>query len=249
MLIHGFPASGQLWNPVIEQLSNYCTLLIPDLPGTGKSLLDQEQTSIEQLAGILPAILEHAGIEKCCVAGHSMGGYIGLAAAELYPEKIQGLALLHSTAAPDSDERKVKRKKSIELIHKGGTEAFLNASIPDLFARQFKQDHPEAILNQINEALTIAPITLIAFYNAMMERPDRVEVLRRAHFPIMFILGKDDLIIPYQSVLQQCTVSAVSFIKLYGASAHMSMIEEKEILQSDLLNFVNYCLYRAEPAH
>src|SRR5436305_5534224 len=76
MLLHGFPASGKLWDGLAFQLSQHYTLLIPDIPGSGDSRLDGESTTMEELATIVPAILNDAGIEQCILAGHSMGGYI-----------------------------------------------------------------------------------------------------------------------------------------------------------------------------
>ena len=48
--------------------------------------------------------------------GHSMGGYITLAFAEKFPEKLKGLGLFHSTAYADSEEKKVGREKRISTL-------------------------------------------------------------------------------------------------------------------------------------
>ncbi len=84
MLLHGFPASGSIWEDFIAELSKQYTLIIPDIPGAGNSRLEGESVSMEQLASIVPAILDHAGLQQCILAGHSMGGYISMAAAELF---------------------------------------------------------------------------------------------------------------------------------------------------------------------
>ena len=92
MLLHGFPASGKLWDGLAFQLSQDHTLLIPDIPGSGESRLDGESVSMEELATIVPAILNDAEIEHCVLAGHSMGGYISLAVAEAFPERLTARA-------------------------------------------------------------------------------------------------------------------------------------------------------------
>jgi pimeloyl-ACP methyl ester carboxylesterase len=246
MLLHGFPVTGKLWENIVFSLSQSLTVLEPDIPGAGESRLDGEAASIEELASIVPAILDSAGIGQCTLAGHSMGGYISLAAAARYGDRLNGLALVHSTALADDEEKKAKRRKTIALIRKGGREEFVRGMIPALFSEPFRNAHPEAVDEQIAEGLKLAAESMIAFYNAMINRPERLEVLRSAPFPVMWVLGRDDSTIPWQSCLQQSTLPDVSFVKLYDDCGHMSMIEQKELLQEDLLKFVEYCLSRVE---
>lgn len=241
MLLHGFPASGKLWSEVQFQLSQNLTLLIPDIPGTGESELKNADTSMEELATLVPEILDDSGISQCVIAGHSMGGYIALAAAELFPERIKGLSLVHSTANPDDDEKKEKRKKAIALIRKGGGDAFVKGMIPPLFSESFRKEHPETIQEQIEEGMKIPSESLIAFYNAMIARPSRLEVLTGADFPVQWIFGKEDETIPWHPVLAQCSLPLRSFVSLYDTCAHMSMLEQKELLQKDLIKFVLFC--------
>jgi pimeloyl-ACP methyl ester carboxylesterase len=244
MLIHGFPASGNLWAGVVTYLAESLTVLVPDVPGTGDSKMDGEAVTMEELATIVPAIFDDAGITQGVVAGHSMGGYIALAAAELFGKRLSGLALVHSTAIADDEEKKEKRRKSIEIIRKGGKEQFVRGMIPGLFSKAFKDGHPEIIQERIEEGIKLPSEALIAFYNAMIDRPERLEVLRSAHFPVQWISGREDTTIPWQASLQQSSLPVVSFVKLYDECGHMSMLEQKELLQKDLLMFVEYCLQR-----
>jgi pimeloyl-ACP methyl ester carboxylesterase len=244
MLLHGFPASGSVWGAIVFHLSQSHTVLVPDIPGSGDSILDGEAVSIEELAAIVPAILDDAAIEKCTLAGHSMGGYISLAAAGLYGNRLNGLSLVHATALADDEEKKAKRRKAVTLIRKGGREEFIRGMIPGLFSEKFKKTHPEVVQAHISEGLKRPPESLIAFYNAMIARPERLEVLRSAPFPVQWILGRDDVTIPWRNCLQQSSLPDVSFVKRYDDCGHMSMTEQKELLQEDLLKFVNYCLIR-----
>src|ERR1044072_6618555 len=72
MLLHGFPASGILWDGLAFQLSQNNTLLIPDIPGSGESRLDGVSVNMNELDTIVPAILDDAEIEHCVLVGHSM---------------------------------------------------------------------------------------------------------------------------------------------------------------------------------
>src|SRR2546423_12313218 len=76
LLLHGFPATGSLWDQVVPILSARNTVLIPDLPGTGSSVLEGDKIGIEELATGMKDILDSENIDKAVLAGHSMGGYI-----------------------------------------------------------------------------------------------------------------------------------------------------------------------------
>lgn len=244
MLIHGFPEDGGLWDEIIDALSEHFTVLIPDLPGTGKSKLVTEEVNIGELAQAMYAILKEEEVEEAVIAGHSMGGYVALALADQFPDFVAGLSLVHSTATADSDKKKEARTKSIALIRKGGKEAFVKGMMPNLFSPQFKDNYPEAIEKQTTRAMDIDEGTMIAFNQAMMDRRDRTQVLTKATFPVQFIVGMDDSIIPNDIVMKQINLSATSFVSQYEGVGHMSMIEQPDSLVADLLAFTEYCFNR-----
>lgn len=249
MLLHGFPLDGNIWMDIVGQLASKFTVLVPDLPGIGTSILDDENASLAQHAALVPAILENENLENCVLAGHSMGGYISLAAAALFPEKLKGLALVHSTANADTEEKKEKRQKAIDLIEKGGREPFIRAAISDLFAEGFRQENPAVIEAQIERSLAVSGETLISFYKAMMARPERKSILQKSSLPVLFIYGKEDAVIPFKDCLQQTELPNVSFVKIYENCGHMSMNECPNLLQADLCTFVDYCYPAQSKVH
>lgn len=240
MLLHGFPESGDLWREVWPSLSNQFTVIVPDLPGSGESSFDGETVSIEQLAGSVKLIADNEGIREAIIAGHSMGGYVALAFAELYGHMLRGLALVHSTAAADTEEKKETRRKSIELINKGGKEPFIRQMIPALFSTAFK-DGNEALNREIVKGLKLEAKSMVAFYNAMINRPERIATLNSAAYPVQWIFGKEDTIVPPSKVMQQSTLADINFVSIYPGSAHMSMLECPEQLSDDLAEFGRYC--------
>jgi pimeloyl-ACP methyl ester carboxylesterase len=152
--------------------------------------------SIEDLAAAVKTLLDHLGIDKCIMIGHSMGGYITLAFAEKYPDRLTALGLFHSTAYPDSEEKKAIRRKSIEFIRKNGADLFIRQSTPGLFGQYTHQHHPQLIDAMIDRYINFPPDTLIAWYQAMITRPDRTAVLREFHGPVLFIIGEEDTSFP-----------------------------------------------------
>src|ERR1700749_3301786 len=86
VLLHGFAEDGDVWHYQVNFLKDYYQLIVPDIPGSGKSALWQNDISIDTLAESIKAILDAEQITNCSIIGHSLGGYITLAMAEKYPE-------------------------------------------------------------------------------------------------------------------------------------------------------------------
>src|SRR5688572_27951543 len=84
ILIHGFGEDATVWRNQIPFLQNKFRLIIPDLPGSGRSELIDDM-SMEGMAEVFHEIIHAENIESCPVIGHSMGGYITLALLEEYP--------------------------------------------------------------------------------------------------------------------------------------------------------------------
>jgi len=240
VLLHGFPESGTLWQNIWHELCASFTLIIPDFPGSGNSVLDEE-TSIADMATCVKNILDAEQIDKAVIAGHSMGGYVAFAFAGLYPDKLAGLSLVHSTAVADDDEKKNTRRKAIELIRKGAKEAFITQMVPNLFSYDFKQSNSLAVKQQVDEALKMNDASLINFYEAMIGRTDHTFVLEKAGYPVQWIIGMDDNVIYYKKILEQCNKSNINFVSFYRNCGHMSMIETPQKLANDLKEFAVYC--------
>jgi len=241
VLIHGFAEDGGVWENQIEFLKEHFYLIIPHLPGSGRSELIDDM-SIEGMAELINAILLNEKIETCSMAGHSMGGYITLAFAEKYPALLSSIALVHSSAFADSEEKKANRLKSIEFVKKNGAYEFLKAVIFDLFTETWATNNQQTVDLQIEKSKSFADEAIIAYYEAMINRPDRTHVLKNFNKPVLFIIGEHDKAVPFEQSLQQCYLPAISYIHILRNSAHMGMLEEADtvnILLEDLLKYNN----------
>jgi pimeloyl-ACP methyl ester carboxylesterase len=240
VLLHGFPESGTLWRNVWDHLAASYTLVIPDLPGSGNSKLEGS-ASIEQMAEALKMILDEENIDKAVVIGHSMGGYAALAFADIFPQYVAGLTLVHSTPFADDDEKKQNRSKVIEIVAKGGKDAFLRTMVPGLFAEDFLNNNEATVSEQVGNALTMSKEAVINFYTAMMEREERISVLNNLSFPVQWIIGAKDTLIPVKKILPLTHMSPVNFTSYYKDCGHMSMVEVPGELQNDIKEFLDYC--------
>jgi pimeloyl-ACP methyl ester carboxylesterase len=72
----------------------------------------------------------------------------------------------------------------------------------------------------------------------MIERPDRTSVLKQSKVPVLFIMGKHDTAVPVTDGLKQCHLPDVSYIHMLERSGHMGMLEEADLANKALGNFL-----------
>ncbi len=200
--VHGFLGDSSIWGTIIEQIKPKHTHLRIDLPGHGNSSYVPKEMSMETIASLINNILEKEQIKKVSFIGHSMGGYVALAFAKLYPQKINTLTLLNSTALADTEQKKKDRQRAIrvfDLNHR----IFVKEAIVKLFYKENLKrfDKEIKLLQQI--ALNTSIAGAKSALNAMMNRPESVTFLRETQMPVHYISGKHDRICTYQSILSQ----------------------------------------------
>ncbi|MBI2284937.1 MAG: alpha/beta hydrolase [Bacteroidetes bacterium] len=249
VLLHGFGEDSRIWDDQVAFLQEHCQLIVPDIPGSGNSALLQlhklpsarqrDNVSIDDYADVVHAILQAEKIDHCLLLGHSMGGYITLAFAEKYPERLTGFGLIHSTAFADSEEKKQLRTKAIETIGRYGAAPFLKNTIPNLFGKSFKEKYPERINQLIHAAAGFTTEALQQYYQAMIHRPDRCQVLKSNRLPVLFVIGTEDMAAPMEDVLKQVSLPDISYIHILPDCGHMGMWEAPDTLNQLLLAFIH----------
>lgn len=257
MLIHGFAEDGAVWGEVAKRLSTMCRVLVPDLPGSGRSALSDNgqpassadggrthrpaaAVTMESLAAALKGLLDLLEIDECVLIGHSMGGYISLAFAERYPERVKAFGFFHSTAYADSEEKKANRRKSIEFIQEHGAAPYIRQSTPNLFAASTREKRPALVEEMIRQYQAFPAASLVAYLEAMMLRPERLRVLESFPRPILFIIGEQDQVVPPEQSLKQAHLPRIAQVQLLPEAGHMGMLEDAEAGAGMIQQFVNF---------
>jgi pimeloyl-ACP methyl ester carboxylesterase len=232
ILLHGFPFQQTIWDSFAEKLSKSFRVFTVDLPGFGKSPILDLPFTVDEVGQQIIAWIEENDLHNCALVGHSLGGYVALSVAFKKPDLLSSLVLFHSTAYPDSIEKKMSRNKVLEFIDKNGVKAFTSNFIGPLFA---DQQHPsirkvKAIAMEANAAV------VTGYTQAMRDRPERINVLRSFIKPALIIGGEKDAGISIESIQEQASVCSSCEIHILKQVAHMGMfeneIESLAVLQS-----------------
>jgi pimeloyl-ACP methyl ester carboxylesterase len=247
VLLHGFGEDSHIWDQQISFLNEKCLLIVPDIPGSGKSSmlestdhspLTTHDISITDYADAIHALLEHEKIGSCIMLGHSMGGYITLAFAEKYPGKLKAFGLINSTAFADNDEKKQTRQRAIDTIEKYGAFPFLKTTIPSLFGAKFKQEYPEKVDELTEAGRSFTKEALQQYYRAMMNRPDRSTILRNNPLPVLFITATEDAPAPMNDILLQSRLPDKPYLHILTNVGHMSLWEAPDAVSRHILAFI-----------
>ncbi len=231
MLVHGFIEDGGMWNEIVKALRKHYCVIVPDLPGFGESpLKDNTPTalSMEFYAEYIHEILKQEKIKKAIILGHSMGGYVALSFAEKYGQMLSGFGLINSHCYADSDEKKINRKKGIEFIRRNGTEVFVETLYHSIFSEKFIAKNRKLVNSLIAKAMKYEPAAVMLANEAMMNRKDKSEILKKAKVPVLFINGKQDESAPLQHTLKQALLPDIADVHFFDGCKHMSVFEKKK---------------------
>lgn len=240
VLLHGFCEDSYVWEEFRHDLleEQYRVIRI-DLPGFGQSIAGPR--TVEGYAEAVIAVLDRLHLERVTLIGHSLGGYVGLALAENYADRLRGLGLFHSHPYADTDDKRVNREKSIAFIERQGHWLYVKQLIPNLFSERYAASHPFLVDKLTFRASRAPGQGIINALRAMADRPDRSEVLRAFPRPVLFLVGLQDKAVPPAALDEQLALPALADIHVFEGVAHMGMFEATRPCQLALRRFIDFC--------
>ena len=238
IMLHGFLENSTMWDFFVDQYAKKYRVITIDLLGHGETECLGYVHTMEDMADAVYAVLHELRIRKAIFMGHSMGGYVALSFAELYPDMIKGMVLQNSTSRADSDDRKTNRDRAIKAVKQNYT-AFVRMSIANLFSEENRERFANDIEALREQAVKTPLQGIVAALEGMKIRKDREVILHFAPYPILLVLGKHDQSLIYDEHVDQIEGTEVKLITHpYG---HMSHIECRDDLLKQTLEFFKGC--------
>ena len=220
--IHGFLENATMWQSIIPQFQDKYRIICIDLPGHGQTEAMGYIHTMPNLAEIIRGLLKHLNLHHAHFVGHSLGGYVLLALAEVAPEVIQQQIILNSTSFSDSSSRKKDRDRAIKMAQKY-PKAFTSMAVKNLFLPQMHLRHEDAINEAVEQAKNCPTQGIINTLKGMRDREDRTNTLIHLKTKTHIIAGQDDPIANTNALKQIAQKHNLNFKLLPGG--HMSYIE------------------------
>ena len=230
VLVHGFLGGTAIFDKIIEPLTKCFDVITIDLPGHGKSEAPEGDYTVYQYAEDIIDILTLEKVERSYWIGHSMGGYITLAAIEKQYTNIEKAVLLYSSDAPDTPEAIEKRAKQQEEISLHGVGPFVDGIIHNFLA-------PDADAEDVLFAKEVAYEAnaegLVTALGAMKSRPNQKDLMDTTSTPILVIEGEQD------KAVTPIVTSNPHVKKVKTNTGHLGMLEDSKSVTREILNFLN----------
>lgn len=220
LLVPGLLCSARLYAPQVAALW-------PQGPVT---IADHRRD--DDIGAVARRILEQAP-PRFALAGLSYGGYIAFAMMRLAPERIERLALLDTSARPDTGEQKEGRKKFIAMAEAGKLSQIVDLLTPRFLHRDRHNDEP---LKAIVRAMA-AETGLEAFVRqqrAIMSRGDSRLLLGKIHCPTLVLVGDGDELTPPELAQEIASGISGSRLVVVPRCGHLSSIEQPEAVNAAL---------------
>lgn len=228
ILLHGFLGSKKVWKNYESRLAKSFKVISLDLPGHGNSESIGYVHNMELVGECVQTLLKTLNVRKAIIAGHSLGGYVALAFAEIYPDSVLGLLLINSTSKGDSISRKKSRDQMIKLVKKEKTRA-IDLLVPTFFNLKNKNTNRQ-IASYKKMANLCTERGIVANLEGMKIRKEREIVLKFAPFPYLILAGEHDEMLDWKALQIESNLNSKGrFIKL-NESSHMSIYETPELV-------------------
>ena len=235
VLLHGFLEDLTMWNDLESEFSKSNRVIRIDLLGHGQTENQGKVHSMEDQAEMVKAVLRGLKIESYAVVGHSMGGYIALALAEIFPTDLTGLCLMNSTSLADSEEKKHNRDRAVEAV-KNNHRSFVRIAIPGLFAPNNRKRFAKEIKEVTEVGLRLSPEGIAAALEGMKIRKDRSAVFKAGNYPKLMVVGRKDPALDLETLIPQTHFPGVETLTF--DDGHMSHIENRSDLIQHLIRFL-----------
>lgn len=221
VMIHGFAADSYGWRPLEEALPKDQALIRIDLPSHGRSPL-RRVGGFAELAKQLVQVFDRVAEGPVHLLGHSLGGGLALALADIRPRQVRTLSLIAPAGlGPEIDGA------ALNGIARAGSVESLAPWLKRLTARPDGISHDfakAAMLARLDPALREAQQELaVALFPDGVQAFDLTAALSRIAMPTLMIWGRDDHILPWRQALAAPGEVALHLLRGVG---HVPQIED-----------------------
>jgi pimeloyl-ACP methyl ester carboxylesterase len=225
VLVPGLLCSARLFAPQIAALWPFGQVAVAD---------HRRDADMAAIAGRILA----AAPPRFALAGLSMGGYIAFAMMRLAPERIAKLALLDTSARPDTHEQTAARKTQIVMAQSGEF-----AKIPELSMPRFlhkNRQHDESLTAIVRQmAMETGPEAFVRQQNAIMSRPDSRPLLASIRCPTMLLVGDGDEATPPELAKEIAGGITGAKLTIVPDCGHLSSLEKPEAVNAALAEWLS----------
>ena len=239
VLIHGYPFNRSLWTEQTEALRSKYRVVTPDLRGFGESDSSAGPATMTRMAEDVATLMDELGIEQAVIGGLSMGGYVALAFARMFPARLKALVLADTRAQADTEEGKQTRFQQAEKATSEGMAGIADAMLPKLLTPETVSKRPELVKRVRDMMVKTKPEGAAGALLGMAERDDQTEFISSILVPTLILVGREDAITPVADSEKMQSLIEGSRLVVIENAGHVSNLEQTEQFNDALLGFLS----------
>jgi pimeloyl-ACP methyl ester carboxylesterase len=212
VLLPGLLNDARLWQPQTTALANYADITIADL------------TRHDSIAALADDVLQQAPPGPIALAGLSMGGYVALEIMRRAPERVLALALIDTSARPDTEQATADRKAKVDVAEHNWP-AVVKSLAPKLLLPAHLEN-PALIGVIAAMAETLGKEVYARQQHAIMHRIDSRPFLHQINCPTLIVCGREDQITPLEVHEELAIAITGATVEVIDRSGHLSTLEQ-----------------------
>lgn len=210
LLLPGLLCDRRLWRDQASALGGEFAVMIPDL-------------TLDDSVGSMAARVLASAPPRFSLAALSMGGYVAFEILRQAPERVIRLALLATSAAPDSAERAAQRRTAMESLKLGRFVGVTSRMLPQLI----RSDHVRGSVGDEVRAMAerVGAAAFLRQQQAILTRPDSRPLLPSIRIPTVVAVGDSDVLTPPSHSEEIHAGIAGSVLHRFSRCGHLPPLE------------------------
>jgi pimeloyl-ACP methyl ester carboxylesterase len=191
ILIHGVGGDSSNWDPIAERLRQRYDVIAMDLRGHGKSDRIVGPVDVHDFVRDAVQVLDETGIDKCRVAGFSLGGAVALAMALDFPLRVEKLAVI-GTVCGRTPEEEARALERVEFLKQHGIAGIAEANRERWFSDEFRSLQPDVVERRVAQVKACDPTSYLQAFTLFCT-VDFADCLDDIRVPALIITGEHDI--------------------------------------------------------
>jgi pimeloyl-ACP methyl ester carboxylesterase len=245
VLLHAFPLSARMWESQLDELpgpdGTEARVLAVDLRGFGGTALGADAPSLDLLADDIALLLDAAGIDQAVLGGVSLGGYIAMAFARRYPDRLAGLLLADTKGTADTETARANRERVAKaVLARDSVRLLVDEQLPTPLLGETTAKRCPKLVDFVAELIQEASPAAVAWaQRAMAARPDSLESLRSVDVPALVVVGDEDVLTPVSDAEALASALPQAELTILPGAGHLSPLEVPEAFNTAVRGFLS----------
>lgn len=236
---HGTAMDRTMFDPQLTALSDDYRVVAFD----SRARTDQYAPPYDlyDLAEDCAAVLDGLHIDSCVLGGMSMGGFMALRFADRYPDRLEGLVMIDSIAAPHSPDEQELYGQMAEQVRSADVppESLMDEAKHLLFGQTTNEENPELVEQWADRWRTYPPEAFYHEVHSWLDRPDFTDELADIDVPVLIVHGEEDVALEPERAEPMIDHLPDARMELIPEAGHSSNLENPEAANVAIREFLH----------